>query len=155
MIGPKLPFAGKIMAVGSTVPGSQWRNVTNRYLGLKFAIKGAIHYGWARLTVKINGIYVNAVLTGYAYETIPGKPIIAVRSREQTKSVSKGRMQLSLVQLANPPRSACSLLVLKPSRCGGGRKRKELFGSERDLIYFHPRRIYEQTFRTPWGSQAF
>jgi hypothetical protein len=81
VIGPKLPFAGKIMAVGSTVPGSQWRNVTNRYLGLKFAIKGAIHYGWARLTVKINGIYVNAVLAGYAYETIPNKSIIAGRTK--------------------------------------------------------------------------
>src|SRR5277367_5535201 len=28
-----------------------WRNVKNKYLGLKFLIAGKIHYGWARLTV--------------------------------------------------------------------------------------------------------
>jgi hypothetical protein len=41
----------------------------------------------------------------------------------------------------------CLLLVLRASRCGGGRKRKKLLGSERDSIYLHLRRIYEQTFR--------
>jgi hypothetical protein len=53
----------------------QWRGVTNRYLGLKFMIKGKIHYGWARLSV--NPFDLAAKLTGYAYETIPNKPIIA------------------------------------------------------------------------------
>jgi hypothetical protein len=52
-----------------------WVGVTNRYLGLKFMIKGKIHYGWARLSV--NRIDFAAKLTGYAYETIPNKPIIA------------------------------------------------------------------------------
>lgn len=82
MIGPKLPFAGTIMAVGSTVPGSQWQNVTNRYLGLRFAIKGRTHYGWARLSVHVapRNSLVDATLTGYAYETIPDKPIIAGRT---------------------------------------------------------------------------
>jgi hypothetical protein len=50
-----------------------WANATNRYLGFKFLIDGQVHFGWARLTVSsING----AVLTGYAYETIPNKAII-------------------------------------------------------------------------------
>lgn len=55
-----------------------WRNVT-RYLGLKFLIKGKIHFGWARVKVNRNDLppYVRAVVTGYAYETIPGKAIIA------------------------------------------------------------------------------
>jgi hypothetical protein len=54
-----------------------WANVTNRYLGLKFLIKGKTHFGWARLTVTLGGnVDVSAALTGYAYETIPNKPIL-------------------------------------------------------------------------------
>jgi hypothetical protein len=44
------------------------------YLGLKFVIKGQTHFGWAR--VRTASIYPYKVfLTGYAYETIPNKPI--------------------------------------------------------------------------------
>jgi len=53
----------------------QWLNVKTRYLGLAFSIQGQIHYGWARLNVSQSGCVITAVLTGYAYETIPGKPI--------------------------------------------------------------------------------
>lgn len=54
----------------------QWKNVSNRYLGLKFQISGKTHYGWARLSVELtNG--VKATLTGYAYETVPNRPITA------------------------------------------------------------------------------
>jgi hypothetical protein len=55
----------------------KWINANNRYLGLKFKIKGKIHYGWARLSVDnfINDI--TATLTGYAYETVANKPITA------------------------------------------------------------------------------
>ena len=54
-----------------------WANVTDRYLGLKFAIKGQTHFGWARLNVSCSGATVSGTLTGYAYETIPNKPILA------------------------------------------------------------------------------
>jgi hypothetical protein len=59
-----------------------WRNVKNRYLGLAFKIKGKTHYGWARLNAAF-GDYkgVRALLTGYAYETIPNKPIITGRKK--------------------------------------------------------------------------
>ena len=63
----------------------QWLYTKYRYLGLKFVISGQVHYGWARLdvtlirpTLKARGIY--AVLTGYAYETVPNKPIITGRT---------------------------------------------------------------------------
>ncbi len=54
------------------------KGVQNRYLGLKFAIDGKIHYGWARLTVSVRHHTpdIRATLTGYAYETVPNKPII-------------------------------------------------------------------------------
>ncbi|MFZ0319657.1 MAG: hypothetical protein WAL56_11070 [Candidatus Sulfotelmatobacter sp.] len=49
-----------------------------RYLGIRFQIKGETHYGWARMTVKVGYFeYVDALLTGYAYETQPNKPIHA------------------------------------------------------------------------------
>lgn len=55
--------------------------VKNRYLGLKFVIDGQIHYGWARVSVAIGHRRqyddVSATLTGYAYETVPNKPIVA------------------------------------------------------------------------------
>ena len=55
-----------------------WLNVKNRYLGLVFVIGGKTHYGWARLSAGTtrNGGRLRAVLTGYAYETIPGKAIV-------------------------------------------------------------------------------
>jgi hypothetical protein len=59
----------------------QWYNAANRYLGLKFQIAGQTHYGWARLSVRGGWYDINAALTGYAYETIPNKPIIAGRTK--------------------------------------------------------------------------
>ena len=69
------------MLGGGLISGSRkttwgnWLNVKNRYLGLKFVIKGKTHFGWARLSASWPP--VQATLTGYAYETIPNKPIIA------------------------------------------------------------------------------
>ena len=61
---------------GAWVSGG--KGVKNRYLGLKFKIHGKFHFGWARLTVTTTGKHdFGATLTGYAYETIPGKSIIA------------------------------------------------------------------------------
>jgi hypothetical protein len=62
-----------------------WLNVTNGYLGLKFQIKGRTHYGWARLSVQssdgFDDVHMEAMLTGYAYETIPGKSIKAGQTK--------------------------------------------------------------------------
>jgi hypothetical protein len=56
-------------------------------LGLKFVIHGKIHYGWARVSVTLahQRQYddVSGTLTGYAYETIPNKPIIAGKTKGQ------------------------------------------------------------------------
>jgi hypothetical protein len=59
--------------------GGPWKNAHERYLGLKFSLNGETHYGWARLTVTAKGGIV-ATLTGYAYETVPNKPISAGRT---------------------------------------------------------------------------
>jgi len=83
-IGPRGQFRrdGDMLGIFSSSTRSvwgDWNNVKDRYLGLQFKIqgKGKIHYGWARLNVRDHGHYITALLTGYAYETIPNKPIIA------------------------------------------------------------------------------
>ena len=57
------------------------KGVTDRYLGLKFVVGGEVHYGWARLSVTLGHHRqygdVSGTLTGYAYETVPNKAIIA------------------------------------------------------------------------------
>jgi hypothetical protein len=90
-IGPRQFFGtgsrpdSKLMAFcGFGISGSyeagNWLRVKNRYLGLRFTIKRKVHYGWARLSVEgcfFRGAHLTATLTGYAYETIPNKSIIA------------------------------------------------------------------------------
>ena len=83
-VGPKGrfqkdPTAGLAMAF-SNFEGTYfgpWRKVKQAYLGLKCVIKGKTHFGWARVKGNFNSLSITATLTGYAYETIPGKPIIA------------------------------------------------------------------------------
>ncbi len=83
LIGTRRQFRAKFMAWAGTTGDGQsndfgsWVNVKNRYLGLKFKIREKTHYGWARLNVKAGRYTIAATLTGYAYETIPNKPIIA------------------------------------------------------------------------------
>jgi hypothetical protein len=89
-IGPKQPWLGFAMyyrfrSVNSygRCSGS-WTDIKDRYLGFRFLIKGKIHYGWARLNVKCNlDSKKIGVLTGYAYETIPKRPIIAGKTKGQ------------------------------------------------------------------------
>lgn len=74
-----------------------WTQVKRGYLGLKFLINGEVHFGWARLNASCNFSEKVAVLTGYAYETIPNKTILA----GQTKGMETGAAQpKTLGQLA-------------------------------------------------------
>jgi hypothetical protein len=92
----------------SSQAGGLWINVTNRYLGLQFHIKGKLHYGWARLNVKISGTTVSATLTGYAYDTIPNKAIIA----GQTKGPEDRSIGESIAAPAMPTRKPSTLGLL-------------------------------------------
>ena len=89
-VGPKSPgFANRLHAAGmfrifsnpdctSWGKYGPWLNVKGQaYLGVRFAIKGKVHYGWARLGHIRHDKPVRAELMGYAYETIPNKPIVA------------------------------------------------------------------------------
>jgi hypothetical protein len=95
-IGPKSPLNhdGRIGMGGVQTQSlgvnywGPWANdgraIKNRYLGVEFLIKGKAHFGWARFNVKIvddDPATVNAVLTGYAYETLPNKAIVAGKTK--------------------------------------------------------------------------
>jgi len=73
---------------GSFIRGSWFSHrsgqpLSNRYLGFKFQINGEVHYGWARLNAL--GPFDGALLTGYAYETIPNQGIAAGQEQEEEK----------------------------------------------------------------------
>jgi hypothetical protein len=101
-IGPKARFTPgpKLMATMFSDTGADrgligscngpWSKATNRYLGLEFLIEGKVHFGWARLNVSCQGTDVFATLTGYAYETVPKKPIIAGHTKGSDEESSVG-----------------------------------------------------------------
>jgi hypothetical protein len=86
-VGVKAPFSAKslVMAAsfGSYTNGGSafgpWLKVQNAYLGLKFVIHGKMHFGWAR--INFGGLGATDYITGYAYETIPNKPIITGKTK--------------------------------------------------------------------------
>ena len=87
------PAVGDWMAAAdeSGKQSGNWVNVKDRYIGLKFVINGAYHYGWVRMRVIVppqSGSIV-ATLTGYAFETIPGKSIRAGQTKEADDQVNK------------------------------------------------------------------
>jgi hypothetical protein len=80
-IGPDTPQLAQANCMAGEVETSvngPWLGAKDRYLGFSFLISGKKHYGWARLSMQVFGCYgCIGKLLGYAYETIPGKPIIA------------------------------------------------------------------------------
>jgi hypothetical protein len=90
-IGPRLHFGGPSPGMAVEFPSysgtglytsGPWRQAKHRYLGLEFVIHGKNHFGWARLDVTCKASGVFGTLTGYAYETIPNKPIVAGKIQE-------------------------------------------------------------------------
>jgi|HubBroStandDraft_6_1064221.scaffolds.fasta_scaffold08385_4 hypothetical protein len=93
-----------------------WENrgkgVKGRYLGLKFLIKGKFHFGWARINFTDPA---NVLLTGYAYETIPGKAIIAGATKGPDDSTGE---QPDAAVLAAPTPESASLGLLAQGAAG-------------------------------------
>jgi hypothetical protein len=71
----------------------QWFNggkgLKHHYLGLEFLINGKVHYGWARISVAISGKTFTTYLNGYAFENIPGKPIVAGQTKGPDENVER------------------------------------------------------------------
>ena len=93
-----------------------WENrgkgVKSRYLGLEFIIKGKIHFGWARINFTNPA---NVLLTGYAYETVPGKAIVAGATKGPDDSRGE---QLDAAVLDAPTSEPASLALLAQGAAG-------------------------------------
>jgi hypothetical protein len=109
-VGPHSPFepgASTLnMAFNSNYGAAfcPWRPVKSAYLGVKFVVKGKVHYGWVRVK-RVASRYAGfpAVITGYAYETIPNKPI----KTGETKGAAANRADDSdFVNLDDPGQGA-------------------------------------------------
>jgi hypothetical protein len=80
-IGPGMLLGAKAscMAVmDSFYSFGPWINKQNHYLGFAFEVNGQTHYGWARMSMQ--GFFCFPCIGrifGYAYETTPGKSIVA------------------------------------------------------------------------------
>ncbi|HTC48419.1 MAG TPA: hypothetical protein VK722_13930 [Candidatus Aquilonibacter sp.] len=110
--GEKVGLGDRFAAVGSMefcntsvgrgpYSSGPWRNKKDRYLALEISIDGEMHYGWARLSVGISKpCKVEAVLTGYAYETVPGKPILTGATSDTDKAASENRSNFTIGALA-------------------------------------------------------
>jgi hypothetical protein len=131
-IGPRSPFKKRTAALvvaravntsglHSTTVYGPWANVKNRFLGLKFQVKGKTHYGWARLNVTVSKTTITATLTGYAYETVPNKPIVAGK----TKGPDEISFEGSNAPLAAPSPEPATLGVLAIGARGLSVWRKE------------------------------
>jgi hypothetical protein len=120
VIGPAKPFLGQFMASSESGQGTigRWLNVKNHYLGLKFQINGKTHFGWARLSVQVSGsAFVRATLTGYAYETIANKAIVAGRTTSDVDEKLEANQPPppALVLPASPPATLGLLALGSPA----------------------------------------
>jgi hypothetical protein len=99
-IGPRqlFLFAPMVMATAFNDSNSflyvngPFANTTDRFLGLKFVVQGHTHYGWARFSVVKAGFrgskpVISATLSGYAYETVPDRRIIAGQTEAPSASL--------------------------------------------------------------------
>jgi len=120
VIGPKRQFANGFVDLAGYFSHSSsrknvgnWVNVKNRYLGVQFQINGQTHYGWARLSVTVNGSAITGTLTGYAYETVANQPIIA------GKTASAAVIALRESDIATPPQQEPASLGLLAQGAAG------------------------------------
>jgi hypothetical protein len=82
----------------------QWGKVGNdRYLGVKFLIKGQPHYGWVRLSVN-NANRNTGTIAAFAYETVANKKIAAgpttASAETQAETIAPEKTRPSLGMLA-------------------------------------------------------
>jgi hypothetical protein len=115
-LGPNGKFApsnfwmGNVSATDGEPPSyfgpwaPQGGNVKEHYVGLKFVVDGEIHYGWARFNVQMRQPLkgnLQAILTGYAYETVANAPILSGNTGNEqeaaAQSGSLGKLALGAV----------------------------------------------------------
>ncbi len=61
---------------GAQIGAGNWKNVVDKYLGVKFKAGDGLHYGWVRLDVNTAANNIpNIIIKSWAYEGVPNKKI--------------------------------------------------------------------------------
>jgi hypothetical protein len=95
VIGPNQKFlSGKSLRMARTSKSSEFTysggpffNANRKFLGLRFTIKGKVHYGWARLSVTSSGHGMTIKLLDYAYNSVPNQRILAGEGRPPSEQM--------------------------------------------------------------------
>ncbi|MGA8761691.1 MAG: hypothetical protein WB562_02290 [Candidatus Sulfotelmatobacter sp.] len=132
------PIYNQILAGGGDGDFGNWVNMSNRYLGLRFLINGENHYGWARLTVRVNGAAVTALLTGYAYESVGNRGLRAGQTLGSADTAARLRPEVpggepknaSWVQAESSKSESLGRLALGASRGQSYQTAAPRYGSE-------------------------
>jgi hypothetical protein len=97
-------LASGVVGASTTLSGGPWTSPTRAYVGLKFAIKGKVHYGWVRVVTlgSSQRFHYRAVITGYAYETSPNKAIIAGKTTGSDDASVEGSNAALAMPTAKP-----------------------------------------------------
>jgi hypothetical protein len=80
-----------------------------RYLGLEFTVNGQKHFGWARVNLQ------PFALTGYAYETVPGR---SIRAGQTGPAASANLPELHRAPASNGRLQSATLGLLALGRLG-------------------------------------
>jgi hypothetical protein len=111
-IGPQQKFGAGDLYLGIKAfngfyrNSGTWQNVEFAYVGLKFLIKGQVHYGWARVKFPFLGGsgYPEGInfpsIYGYAYESTPNQPIVAGQTSGTLQENTRASSPASLGMLA-------------------------------------------------------
>jgi hypothetical protein len=133
-VGPKArfqqdPALGLFMdhiglnSTGETYFGP-WHKVETAYLGLKFAVKGKTHFGWARIEFAGQGEFYTARIAGYAYETVPNKPVLTGKKKGPT-TISQTERTAAVQGALMPVPAALGLLARGAATLEVWRREKE------------------------------
>jgi hypothetical protein len=78
-------------------------NNPDRFIGMRFQIKGQTHYGWVRITVATTAergcADLSATITAWAYETVPNKAITIGASKDSVAEEKGGLPALGMLAL--------------------------------------------------------
>lgn len=87
---------------GPNGDGGEWLNASDRYLGLRIFVNRQAHFGWARFSVRTMNGALLPLLTGYAFEITPNKPIMAGQTSDSGGDSDAGDSPISRELQATP-----------------------------------------------------
>ncbi len=108
----------------------EWPGINDRYLGVKFLIKGATHYGWIRMSVSEQQ-EISGTITEYAYETVTNKKIGA---GDTTDSSETARAMPVPERRLQPRQASLSMLAQGADGLAMWRREQEISPARKPVL---------------------